>query len=286
MTPRVRQVALLLLVAALAALLLLSTSLSDLHLRTGSPFPGASGGAPASAPGTGTSGSSGSAALVEAVLGVLLLLFLIYLPTRLVKLVSLRNIVWLALGFLLLVVLLSLMPRVLPGPPVLQSDGSATAATPPSFAYPVSPLGEPPSGLLWLTAAGLLLAVAILAVLLFRQASKPTLAADALSQEAEKALHDLQAGRAFEDVIIRCYLQMTDVLRKEQKLERRESMTAHEFEEWLEAKGIPAAPVRRLTSLFETVRYGSGALDQRDEQAGTESLQQIVQYCRAGSGVK
>ncbi len=286
MTPRARRIVLLLLAAALVTLLLLSTSLSDLQLRPGSPFPGASGGVAAPNGTAATTASTGAATVLEAVLGVMLLLFLIYLPTRLVRLVSLRSILWLAVGFLVLLVLLSLLPRVTPGPPALQAQETTTAATRPSYAYPVSPLGEPPTGLLWLAGAGLLLATAALGVLLFRQASRPGRAAQAVGNEAEQALRDLRAGAAFQDVIIRCYLQMIDVLRTEQKLERRESMTAHEFRDWLETKGIPGAPIERLTSLFETARYGNGQLDKEDEQSGTRCLEQIMQYCRAGAGAK
>ncbi len=286
MTRRTREIILLMLGVALVALVLLSMSLTDLQLQPGSPFPGASGSAAAPGAGIETSGSQGSVAVLEAVVGVILLAILVYLPTRLARMISLRNIMWLGIGLVVLLMLLGLLPRVIPGPAVLVAEETTTAATPPSFAYPVSPLGEPPSAFQWLSAAGVLLAVALLAVLLIRQASKPGRAAQAVGVQAARALDELRAGAAFRSVIIRSYLQMTDVLQREQKIERRESMTAREFQEWLEAKGIPPAPVQRLTALFEAVRYGNGPLDRADEEAGIASLQQITEYCRAGSIAK
>lgn len=286
MTQRARAIILLLLGAALVALLLLSMSLTDLQLQPGSPFPGASGNAADPGASTATSGSQGSVAVLEAVLGVILLAILVYVPTRLARVISLRNILWLGIGFLLLVALLAVLPRVVPGPAVLLAEETTTVATPPSSDYAVSPLGDPPSAFQWLSAAGVLLAVALVAVLLVRQASKPARAATAVGQEAARALDDLRAGEAFRSVIIRCYLQMTDVLQREQKIERRQSMTAREFQEWLEAKGIPAAPVQRLTALFEAVRYGNGPLAPAEEQAGIDCLQQITEFCRAAGEAK
>ena len=288
MTPRTRQIALLLLGMALVAALLLAASLSDLQLQAGGAFPGASGNAAATSATTGTSSSesSGSVVIIEAVLGVLVVVLLVYFPARLAGFLKLRNVLWLVGGFLLLIALLGLLPRVLPGMTAPQAVDGSSAAAAPEYVYPVSPLGKPPAEFRWLTVAALLAGAILLVVLLFRRPPKASDAAEALRQEAEKALGDLQSGKDFQDVIIRSYLQMTEVLRAEQKIERRQNMTAREFQEWLESRGIPSAPIQRLTALFETVRYGSERLSSQDEQAGMDCLKQITLYCRAGGSTR
>ena len=288
MTPRTRQIGLLLLGMALIAVLLLAASLSDLQLQAGGAFPGASGNVAATSAATGTSSSesSGSVVIIEAVLGVLVVVLLVYFPARLAGFLKLRNVLWLVGGFLLLIALLGLLPRVLPGMTAPQAVDGSSAAAAPEYVYPVSPLGKPPAEFRWLTAAALLAGAVLLVVLLFRHPPKASDAAEALRQEAEKALGDLQSGKDFQDVIIRSYLQMTEVLRAEQKIERRQSMTAREFQEWLESRGIPSAPIQRLTALFETVRYGSERLSSQDEQAGVDCLKQITLYCRAGGSTR
>jgi hypothetical protein len=73
---------------------------------------------------------------------------------------------------------------------------------------------------------------------------------------AQRALADLEAGRAWEDAVIACYARMTEVLAREQNLHRPRAMTAAEFARGLERAGLPAEPVQRLTRLFEKARYG------------------------------
>ncbi len=285
MTPRTKQIAILFLIAALAAVMLLSVSLSGLELKPGLPFPGG-----------GQEGNAGAAAtpltriepgrwpLLEVILGILLLAFVVYVPARLVAFVRIKNILKVAAACLLLLALISILPRVEPGPPSLVPNEPVQPQPPPTRSYPVTPLGKPPVEFLWLTAGGILVGVGLLAADLVRRKRKPAEAADALLQHAEDALDALRLGDSFSDVIVRCYLQMTEVLKAERKIERNRSMTVREFEEWLEYKGIPAAPVRGLTGLFEKARYSQEQIDDADEKKGTECLRQIVQYCRGETG--
>jgi hypothetical protein len=269
--------------------LLLVGSLTDLQLNPGSPFPGAAGTGAVAQPGAtagSTSSTPGSLAIVEAILGVLLLFFVVYLPTRLAGLLKLRNVLWLLVGLFVLLIVLSLLPRVLPALSVAPPGETTTAASAPSFKYPVAPLGSPPAGFLWLTIAVLLGGIGLFAFLLSRRAPKPAAAAEAIRGEAEKALQEIGSGSDFQDVIIRSYLQMAELLRAEQNMERQQSMTPHEFEVWLESEGIPAAPIQRLTALFETVRYGNARLGEQDQQMGLECLRQIAQYSRAAGATK
>ena len=75
--------------------------------------------------------------------------------------------------------------------------------------------------------------------------------------EAEKAWQALITGLDLKDVIVKCYRQMSLALEKEQGIERKDFMTTREFENLLEAAGIPHDPIHQLTQLFEAVRYGN-----------------------------
>lgn len=74
---------------------------------------------------------------------------------------------------------------------------------------------------------------------------------------AQTSLHDLSKGTQWEDVIIRSYMQMGDVVRERRGIYRQQAMTPHEFTQRLEKAGLPSHPVQQLTRLFERVRYGT-----------------------------
>ena len=281
MRHRTKQIATLSLAAALVALLLLVASLSELRLQAGSPFPGGGNGSAVTAErAIQTRAVPGSVPLVEAILAGILLLLVIYLPARMVGLISVRRVLGLVAAFLILLALLSILPRVTPGGPSSVPEETSNAAARPTAVYPVSPLGQPPLGFMWLTAAGLMLGAGLLTMQLLKRTAASDPGTDALLQEAENALRDLKAGKDFPDVIVRCYIQMTEILRTEQGLERHQSMTVREFQDWLQLKGIPPAPVQQLTSLFEKARYGQEHLEHSDEERGAECLKQIIRYCR------
>ncbi len=100
--------------------------------------------------------------------------------------------------------------------------------------------------------------------------------------EAERALQALRTGSHLNDVIVRCYIQMSQALQKEQEIELEQTMTAREFEHLLEARGIPYAPVHQLTQLFEAARYGFRQLGQGDEQKAFECLNAILSLAAPG----
>jgi hypothetical protein len=58
-------------------------------------------------------------------------------------------------------------------------------------------------------------------------------------------------------------------------------MTPREFEMRLEEAGIPTTQVRRLTRLFEEVRYGDKRLGEQEERQAIVSLTSIVRFCRS-----
>ncbi len=130
---------------------------------------------------------------------------------------------------------------------------------PPSLSL-ASPTGQVPPPPAWLPlllstlGAGVLLGIGRLA---YRLSRKPEAPADLIAREAQQALGDLRAGRDFEDTIIRCYYEMTRVLREQRGLRRGAAMTPREFASHLVAFGLPEPAVRRLTRLFERARYGA-----------------------------
>lgn len=144
-----------------------------------------------------------------------------------------------------------------------------------------SPLGGTPPFLILLILIGLVLLTILLAVWIIRWRTKPVAAGDGLKQEAEQALMALKMGKDFKNVIIECYWQMSQVLRKERGIQRTQAMTPREFERLLEKRGISHYPVHQLTELFEAARYGMQALNPQDEQKAIECLSAIIQSSRS-----
>lgn len=102
-----------------------------------------------------------------------------------------------------------------------------------------------------------------------------------ISQEAQAAVEALEAGGDFQDVIIRCYARMSQVLSKQRGVFRENAMTPHEFELVLIRLGFPAEPIRTLTHLFEEVRYGSIQQEENGMQTAISSLNAVVSYCQS-----
>jgi hypothetical protein len=102
---------------------------------------------------------------------------------------------------------------------------------------------------------------------------------DALAKIARSSLDDLSAGRNSSDVIINCYLRMSDVVADKRQLHRAPAMTPHEFALRLEQAGLPGDAVRRLTHLFEAVRYGDRKSGPKDINEAVSCLTTILHYC-------
>ena len=102
-----------------------------------------------------------------------------------------------------------------------------------------------------------------------------------ISLEARTAIQALEAGGNFEDVILRCYVRMSQVLSEQRGLYRESSMTPHEFERVLIKLGFPSEPIRTLTHLFEEVRYGSIQQGENGTQMAVSSLNAIISFCKS-----
>jgi hypothetical protein len=102
---------------------------------------------------------------------------------------------------------------------------------------------------------------------------------DEIAKIARSSLNDLASGRNSSDVIINCYLRMSDVVSSTRHLYRNTAMTPHEFALHLEQAGLPGDAVTRLTRLFEGVRYGNRKSGPQDINEAVSCLKTILHYC-------
>jgi hypothetical protein len=134
---------------------------------------------------------------------------------------------------------------------------------------------------IWLVWIGLAIGMISIGVWFLFWSAGRSRTEDPLKREAELAIHALRTGSDIRNVIVRCYLQMSQALQKEQGITREETMTARDFERLLEARGIPHDPIHQLTRLFEGARYGHRPPGPEDERTAFECLSAIVQSSRA-----
>lgn len=104
---------------------------------------------------------------------------------------------------------------------------------------------------------------------------------EALAEQVQEAVDELEAGGDLSNVVIRCYARMSKVLFDERSLARHISMTPREFEQVLLRVGLPAGPVYTLTRLFEEARYGGISPDSSGVEQALDSLRAIVAHCEA-----
>lgn len=166
------------------------------------------------------------------------------------------------------------------GGQIPQQQGESANALPlPEFQPPeVSPTVS------YLISFGFALGLTLLLWVLYRgwkkyaamHASQPL---SELAHIARSSLKDLNAGRDSSDVIVNCYLRMSDVVADKRQLHRDIAMTPQEFALRLERAGLPGDAVRRLTRLFEIVRYGDRKSAPKDVNEAVSCLTTILHYC-------
>jgi hypothetical protein len=139
-----------------------------------------------------------------------------------------------------------------------------------------------PDWLVWGIAGLLGLGVAGFAafILLKRKPKGPGSPVKQLGDEAEDALNRLNAGEDYEDVIIRCYAQMSKLV-ADLGVSRSPAVTPHEFIAALTSFGLPEAAVETLTRLFEQVRYGNQPASKDDNEQAKVHLTRILVACQA-----
>ena len=191
---------------------------------------------------------------------------------------------------LLTMLLLFLLNQELPSPPpsdpdMLQpgilepAEFAGEIVTPPDFE------ANPQPWILPLITIGVAVLLALVTFLVLKFLSKRKSVErpqfSDFADNAQNALDEIEEAKIdFNDVIIRCYAEMSQTLKDKNGIQRTQTMTTREFEQDLLLKGFPARPVQQLTQLFEQVRYGRQRPGENEKQAATESLSEIIAFCR------
>ncbi|HSD85419.1 MAG TPA: DUF4129 domain-containing protein, partial [Anaerolineae bacterium] len=214
-------------------------------------------------------------ALLE-VVGILVLVYCVY---KSLMGVPWKEILGPALRIALLAVAAIVILFALANLPIT-SEPLAPEVLPPELKPPGPPLGSPPAILFWLVWIGLGVMLIMLGIWASNRRTQNLRAGVSLETEAERAMQALQKGLDFKSVIVQCYRQMSLALQKERGIELEDTMTAREFEQLLDAKGLPRDPVHQLTQLFEAARYSLRQFTPADEQKAFDCLSAIVQFSR------
>jgi uncharacterized protein DUF4129 len=264
--------------AAISALTLLAAGLPQLSFRPGRSFilngdqvPDTSSSAPAA--------SMGDLGYWRMLLTAIVLVLLGYFVLTLIFSAKLRWQLLRQLARVLLVVLLFylILSRLI-GTPELLPPSQPAANTPPAQI----PTGEPLPAFVaqpepWLVAlVSLVLAALLIAgIWYFWRRSRPV--ANPVTTLAQAAIESIQSGGDVQSVVLRCYLEMSQVLGQQRGIERARAMTPREFAQHLAASGVRDEHIQQLTRLFEGARYGAQPPSARDERAAVECLRAIVQ---------
>lgn len=258
--------------------------MQQLEFQEGKPFVGGDASLPLSEPVGGSTVVGSNRQVLPFIQGGVAILFigmLIYLSISLIRAVRVKHVLISSAALLTTIALVIILSRIsTPGSPSPIINESSGLATPEVYEYELTPLGTPPRSLTWLVILGGCVLAAILGFLFFKRRKERASSLERVLKEAEEAVGALQSGENVRNVIVRCYLQMSQALQEERGIERAPAVTPHEFIDLLVAKGVPAEPVRSLTVLFENVRYGDIPVNAGDEQRALDSLKAIIAVCR------
>ncbi len=276
--------ALLYITLSAVGLIILALGMPSLRLEPGLPIPGAVD----SLPPTPLPSGSGSASeevpigwLLQGGLSVGFVLLLTLLVISMFRKARMKLILEITFGLLAVLALLLVLPPLLN---VLKVTlvGESVYNPPPQQNYQVAPIGTPPANLYGIVVVVVLLAALLASGWLLKEFLRKPKPENPLAIETEAALRALESGQDFRNVIVRCYLNMIQVLKDERGIERQASVTPREFEGWLSSQGVPDVPINQLTRLFEKARYSDQLPGSRDEQVAMECLSAISMYCRRG----
>ena len=146
---------------------------------------------------------------------------------------------------------------------------------------------EPPQWLTLVIVLGGSLIVAFFAIIIasrFRRTDQlDAQPLEQLAEEAQNAIVSLHSGDGFKPTIIRCYQEMSRVLRQDRGIARDKTMTPREFEGLLIDKDLPQESVRNLTRLFERARYGHVTASEDDTDLAVACLTDIANACQTVS---
>jgi hypothetical protein len=270
---------------AIGAMILLSAGISELELQPGQPLPRFRAGEDAMRPLPRFLDSS----LARHIVGLVYALAFLLIPFSIVYLIVSPKARRRAIRTLLLVFCFVALLLFYPRPPALEEQVQVQPPTDLSGEGVLAPavefMANPPQwaelgmaiGLALLLAAGLVGALWIM----WQRGRRPETPLEQLAEEAEGAIGALQAGADLRDTVMRCYFEMSRVLREQQGLRRDVAMTPREFEQYLAEEGLPEEQVGRLTRLFEMVRYGAKVAGKREELEAIDCLTAILEACRS-----
>jgi hypothetical protein len=147
-----------------------------------------------------------------------------------------------------------------------------------------APVGEIPAAIFLILGIIPVVLTVVLVLKIILSRDRDDGARKSLEYEALNAKAALTGGSDLKSVIIKCYHNMCLALKEEHEIERNTFMTTREFEKRLEAEGAPEKPVRILTGLFESARYGNWQPGQEDEKRALNSLDDIIRFFRETKG--
>lgn len=123
-----------------------------------------------------------------------------------------------------------------------------------------------------------LLAVGFIAFKAYKEVSEETVEGETgeVVGVIEKTLKDLEAGVESRSVIVRCFLELKEIV-SSKGFRFEESMTVREvFEGIVEMfPGVPRAPLRRLVWIFEKAVYSHYPISEYEEKIALESLEEL-----------
>jgi hypothetical protein len=165
-----------------------------------------------------------------------------------------------------------------PEPVPLNAAGQSAAGnqppitgTPAAFTPPAIPVW-----LAYITSLAVILALIGMGWWIWRRTHQPRSPVGELAGIARSTLEDISTGGDWEDAVIQCYARMSEAVRKQRGLRRERAMTPSEFATRLVQSGLPLDPVRRLTRLFEQVRYGTRRSSREQTEEAVTCLTAIM----------
>jgi hypothetical protein len=192
-----------------------------------------------------------------------------------------RRMITYLLMFLLIYVLMNNLPSLTSLGEQLVSPEAAQSELPPSedFLEPPSFIANPPQWLVLTISAGLIALLLWLAWFFWQRLPHLTKNSplEQLVLEAHYALQELRSGNDLKDTIKRCYRDMSRILSEHHGIQRANSMTPREFEQYLNQSGLRDEHIQQLTHLFESVRYGAKIPGPQEEDEAITCLTAIVQ---------
>jgi hypothetical protein len=269
---------------AVAAMVLLSAGLSKLEFLPGQPLPRSKEAEVLLAEIGLPSGSR----LVDILMLALFAFAQLLLPFAVIYFIlspEARKRVIKSLGFLLWLLAIYLLLRARPDFFRQFERQPLATPSPDDVVVPaVEFVAHPPQWLVFAVTLGLALLIAALLVravwYVWRRRRRPG-SLEGLAQEAQDALRALQTGADLKNTVMRCYFEMSRVLSEQRGIKRGAAMTPREFERYLTRAGLPGEHVRRLTRLFERVRYGAKVPGENQERQAIACLTAVVKACRS-----